>query len=261
MLPVKIGNYDIKDKLGEGHTAIVYRATAMDSTQDVVVKVVRDGDEKADWITQLRREAAFLSTFTGQAIPKFYGYFETDGFHYNVLEYINGRNGDTFLAEMTAPLDESVALEWGVQICEVFARLHNQRPQPYIYFSLGPDNLMVNQQQQIYVIDYGKVFPYIEGHEYPRLGTIGYSAPEIYVGKAEPRSDIYGLGVFLYHATTCRDPRKPAQAFLFHVNSPRAINPRLSAAFEEVVLKALEHKAVDRYPTAAAMKTALETCR
>ena len=178
-----------------------------------------------------------------------------------MLEYIEGRNGDTFLAELAAPLDEVIAVEWGIQICEVFARLHEHQPQPYIYFSLGPDNLMVNHQQQIYVIDYGKVFPYIDGGDYPRLGTIGYSAPAMYVGKAEPLSDLYGLGVFLYHATTCREPRKPAQAFLFHVNPLRAMNPVLSATFEAVVLKAVEHKASDRYPTAAAMKAALETCR
>lgn len=261
MFPSKIGDYAIISKIGEGHTAIVYRAAAVGRPHEVVVKVVRDGDEKADWIVQLRREATLLSTFTGPAIPKFFGYFETGSYYYNVLEYIAGRNGATFLAELTAPLDESVAVEWGIQICEVLARLHTHQPQPYLYFSLGPDNLMVNHQQQIYVIDYGKVFPYLEGGDYPRLGVIGYSAPEMYVGKAEPRSDIYGLGVFLYHATTRRDPRKPAQAFLFHVNPPRAINPVLSVAFEEVVLKAVEHKASDRYPTAAAMKAALETCR
>lgn len=83
----------------------------------------------------------------------------------------------------------------------------------------------------------------------------------MYVGKAEPRSDLYGLGVFLYHLTTGRHPRKPAHAFLFHVNPPHAINPRLSAAFEAVVLKAVEHKAIDRYPRAEAMKAALEACR
>jgi serine/threonine-protein kinase len=261
MLPRKIGDYDLKAKLGEGHTAIVYRARAANGAPDVAVKVARDGDEQADWIAQLRREAAVLSTVSGPAIPKFYGYFETDGCYYNVLEYIEGRNGDTFLAELATPVGEAVAVEWGIQICEVFARLHNHQPQPYLYFSLGPDNLMVNSQQQIYVMDYGKVFPYSEGSDYPRLGTIGYSAPEMYVGRAEPRSDLYGLGVFLYHATTRRDPREPAQAFLFHVNPARGINPRLSAAFEDVVLKAVEHKASDRYPTAEAMKAALETCR
>jgi serine/threonine-protein kinase len=158
---------------------------------------------------------------------------------------------------MTAPLDERDAIQWGLHICDILARLHSQQ---FIYPFINPDNLMLDDNGQLYLIDYGKVWSYVLGQDYPRLGLIGYSAPEQYVGRPEPRSDIYGLGVLLYHATTLLDPRQPNQAFLFHVNSPRSLNPRLSEAFEAVILKAVEHKASDRYPTAEVMKTALLAC-
>jgi serine/threonine-protein kinase len=160
---------------------------------------------------------------------------------------------------MTAPLDEREAIQWGLSICDVLVRLH-QQPQPLIYRFIGPTNLMLDTQNQLYVIDYGKVVPYFADEEYSRLGEIGYSAPEQYVGKPESRSDIYCLGVLLYHATTLRDPRKPAGAFLFHVIPPRSLNAALTEVFEAVILKAVEHKAADRYPTAEAMKTALLAC-
>jgi hypothetical protein len=50
------------------------------------------------------------------------------------------------------------------------------------------------------------------------------------------------------------------QALLFHVNPPRALNPLPSEAFEAVILKAVEHEAVDRFATAEDMKAVLLTC-
>jgi serine/threonine-protein kinase len=260
MLPVKIGRYHIQQKIGQGNTADVYRASSSDSDQTVVLKVARPDERQEEWVAQLRQEASILSGFMGTGIPKFYGYFESDGYSYNVLEHIEGHNLDTVLAGMTMPLDERDAIQWGLRICDILVRLHNQQPQPLIYRFIGPDNLMLDHKGELYVIDYGKVSPYVPGQDYPRLGEIGYSAPELYVGRPEPRSDIYGLGVLLYHATTQRDPRRPNEAFLFHVNPPRSLNPRLSEAFEIVILKAVEHKAADRYPTAEAMKAALLAC-
>jgi serine/threonine-protein kinase len=176
------------------------------------------------------------------------------------LEYIDGKNLETVLSEMTTPLDESEAIRWGVSILDVLIRLHNHQPEPLIYRHVGPSNLMLDHQNQLYLIDYGKVLPYAEDREYTRIGEIGYSAPEQYLGKPEPRSDLYCLGVLLYHATTLRDPRSPTEAFLFHVIPPRSLNLKLSEAFETVILKAVERKAADRYETAEAMKAALLAC-
>jgi serine/threonine-protein kinase len=262
-LPQKLGRYTLHEQIGQGGTAEIYRATAPNEPLSVALKLARtDGtpDEQADWIGQLRQEASMLSWFNGTSIPKCYEYFESGGRHCLALELIEGQNLDTILAEMTAPLPEHEAIQWGLTICEVLLRLHNHQPQPYIYRFVAPDNLMRDRQGQIYVMDYGKVTPYDVQRTYPLLGLIGYSAPEQYVGKPEPRSDVYGLGVLLYHAVTLRDPRTPTEAFLFQVIPPRSRNPALSEAFEAVILKAVEHKAIDRYPTVDAMKAALLAC-
>jgi serine/threonine-protein kinase len=260
MSPAKIGRYTLKRKLGQGNTADIYLASDSENGHEIALKVAREGDEQADWIAQLRQEMAILSELSGTAIPKFYGYYEADGYHCVVLEYIEGKNLETVLSEMTAPLDEREAIRWGLTICDVLIRLHRHQPAPLIYRHIGPTNIMLDDQNQLYLIDYGKVLPYVANHDYSRVGEIGYSAPEQYIGKPEPRSDIFCLGVLLYHATTLRDPRKPAGAFLFHVMPPRSINPALSQAFEAVILKAVEHKVVDRYASAEAMKAALLAC-
>jgi hypothetical protein len=90
--------------------------------------------------------------------------------------------------------------------------------------------------------------PYVPDAKLPALGLAGYSAPEQYVGRADFRSDVFGLGVWLYQLTTGRDPRAPHAAFLFHVMPPRVLNPALSPAFEEVILQAVEHKALPFCP-------------
>jgi hypothetical protein len=59
---------------------------------------------------------------------------------------------------------------------------------------------------------------------------------------------------------TLRDPRLSHAAFLFHVLPPRALNPKLSLQFEALVLKALEHKAVDRFLNMGEMLTTLHNC-
>ena len=260
MIPASIGRYNIKRKLGQGNTADIYLASDSEDGREIALKVAREGDEQEDWIAQLRQEVSNLSELSGTAIPKCYGYFEADGYHCVVLEYIDGENLEIVLSEMTAPLDEREAIRWGVSICDVLIRLHNHQPEPLIYRHVGPSNIMLDNQNQLYLIDYGKVLPYVADREYSRVGEIGYSAPEQYIGKPEPRSDLYCLGVLLYHATTQRDPRNPVGAFLFHVILPRSLNLALSEAFETAILKAVERKAVERYDTAEAMKTALLAC-
>ena len=258
MIPARIGRYRIIRKLGQGNTADIYLASDSEDGREIALKVAREGDE--DWIAQLRQEVSNLSELSGVGIPRSYGYYEADGYHCVVLEYIDGKNLEMVLSEMTAPLDEREAIRWGVSILDLLIRLHHHQPEPLIYRHVGPGNLMLDNQNQLYLIDYGKVLPYVADREYSRIGEIGYSAPEQYVGKPEPRSDLYCLGVLLYHATTLRDPRSPTEAFLFHVIPPRSLNLKLSEAFETVVLKAVEHKAGDRYETAEAMKAALLGC-
>lgn len=103
MMPENIGAYRIIRKLGEGNTADIYLAVQQDNDKLFALKFAKSGDNQEEFLKQLRNESALLSVLRAPAIPKFYGYQETDGFAYNVLEYIEGSDLNQYFQEMTSP--------------------------------------------------------------------------------------------------------------------------------------------------------------
>ena len=73
---------------------------------------------------------------------------------------------------------------------------------------------------------------------------------------ADPRGDIYALGATLHHLLTKRDPRLEPP-FTFHEEPAKLLNPSLSQATNDVIMKALEYDIEKRYQSAQAMKKAL----
>jgi hypothetical protein len=98
------------------------------------------------------------------------------------------------------------------------------------------------------------------------IGTPGYMAPEQWNGESGPQSDIYSLGVVLYELVAGRKPYiadTPMSAMLKQVNDPlphpRQFVQNLPEELENVLLKALEKRPDDRYPSMSEFAAALET--
>jgi serine/threonine-protein kinase len=251
-----INNYQVEEEIGRGHTAVVYRAS---DPYGHIVALKMSLDHDADRLRQMKQEAQVLSWLKCDGVPQCYDYFEFEGQRCVVLELVSGKDFNDLIQKRKSPFSEAQAIQWGIRIADILDKIHTHTI-PHIYSFLAPDHILLSESGELYLIDYGKVVPYTPDAEYPAIGTAGYSAPEQYVGRPEPRGDVFSLGVFLYHITTGRDPRLPHAAFLFHVMPPRAINPELSPEFERIVLQAVEHKASDRFETIAAMREALLTC-
>jgi serine/threonine protein kinase len=251
-----INGYQIQEEIGRGDAAIVYRAVAPNG-QIVALKISLD--DNPDRFGQMKQEAQVLSWLKQEGVPRCYNTFEFEGRQCVVLEWVSGINFDSILEERSIPFAETQAILWGIRLASILNCLHTH-PIPHIYRSLAPEHILLTESGQLYLIDYGKADSYKPGTTFPAIGLVGYSPPEQYVGLPEPQSDVFSLGVFLYHITTLRDPRKPNAAFLFYVMPPRAINPGLSPEFERVILRAVEHKALDRFATMAAMREALLAC-
>jgi len=144
-------------------------------------------------------------------------------------------------------------------LCDALIHLHSQRPAPLIFRDVKPSNIMIDPYGQVYLIDFGISLAHQPGRELAMIGTEGYSPPEQYLGYTDVRSDVYSLGATLHHLLTCRDPRRETP-FSFHDAPPRSLNPAISEELEAVILKAVEHKAEDRYQSVEEMKTALLAC-
>ncbi len=265
---VLYSRYEIVKRIGGGGMGAVYYAKDKnlgDAPRAVkeMIQTHIDESQQEKAVADFRRESMLLASLEHASIPTIYDYFydDTASRFYLVMKYISG--GDCLARLRNAPggrLDELTVADWGAQAADVLEYLHNQRP-PIIYRDLKPANLMIDGNSgRVMLIDFGIarwVAPQEKG--VTAVGTMGYAPPELFSGKAEPRTDIYGLGATMFHLLTGADPQdNPLLIFDFSKNpAPRQLNPAMSNEMEWILMKSVEHDAERRFRSAAEMRDAL----
>ena len=174
--------------LGRGATSVVYLAEKTGSGKRYAVKVSICDRKK------LRREAFLLQKFSYPGIPCAVELLESGTKSFLVMEAVNGksigqrmRKGERFSSREI--------LKTGIALSGILCYLHAQNP-PVFYRDLKPDNVMITERGEIYLVDFGAAGTEETGVEV-RYGTRGYAAPEQYDGKCDARSDLYALGALL----------------------------------------------------------------
>ena len=265
---VLYSRYEIVKRIGGGGMGAVYYAKDKNLGEQprAVKEMIQthiDESQQEKAVADFRRESMLLASLEHPSIPTIYDYFYDDAASrfYLVMKYIAG--GDCLARLRKAPmnrLDELTVAEWGQQAADVLEYLHNQRP-PIIYRDLKPANLMIDgNSSRIMLIDFGIarwVAPQEKG--VTAVGTMGYAPPELFSGKAEARTDIYGLGATMFHLLTGADPQdNPLLIFDFSKNpTPRQINPAISNEMEWILMRAVEYEPERRFRSAAEMRDTL----
>jgi tRNA A-37 threonylcarbamoyl transferase component Bud32 len=260
--------YEIVKRIGGGGMGAVYYAKDknLGEAPRAVKEMIQthlDESQQEKAVADFRRESMLLASLEHPSIPTIYDYFYDDAAtrFYLVMKYIAG--GDCLARLRNAPgnrLDELTVTDWGMQAADVLEYLHNQRP-PIIYRDLKPANLMIDGNSgRVMLIDFGIarwVAPQEKG--VTAVGTMGYAPPELFSGKAEPRTDIYGLGATMFHLLTGADPQdNPLLIFDFAKNqTPRQINPAISNEIEWILMRAVEYEPERRFGSAGEMRDAL----
>lgn len=256
--------YQIIDTLGMGGFSSVYKARDMRFPTVTKLRAIKemvlftaDPHLREQTVLSFEREASMLAVLNHPAIPDISDYFTDGNRSYLVLELIEGKNLQKWLEDTTTLIDEQRALDWALQICEALVHLHGQKPHPIIFRDLKPSNIMVDQENQIRLIDFGiaKLFE-ADQDRGTMIGTEGYTPPEQYRGEATPAVDIYAFGATLHHLMTRQDPRQEPP-FTFDERPIRMANPNISRAFEAVVNRCLAYDPKDRFPDAMALNEAL----
>ena len=265
---VLYGRYEIVKRIGGGGMGAVYYAKDRNLGEQPravkeMVQTHLDESQQEKAVADFKRESMLLASLEHPSIPTIYDYFydDTASRFYLVMKYISG--GDCLARLRSAPggrLEELKVAEWGAQVADVLEYLHNQRP-PIIYRDLKPANLMIDGNNgRVMLIDFGIarwVAPLEKG--VTAVGTMGYAPPELFSGKAEPRTDIYSLGATMFHLMTGADPQdNPLLIFDFTKNStPRQINPAISNEMEWILMRAVEYEPERRFRSAAEMRDTL----
>lgn len=236
--------YRVKHLLGEGGFGKTFEI-ADEQDKRLVLKVLTDTNPKA--ISLFQREAQVLSRLEHPGIPKIEadGYFtytprdSKEPLHCLVMEKIEGSNLEEWLAKRNyQPISESQARIWLKQLVEILHQVHQQQ---YFHRDIKPSNIMLRQDGQLVLIDFGSVreltytyFVKAEGGKQKGTGIIspGYTPPEQANGKAVPQSDFFALGrtfVFLLTGKNPNDfPEDPLTGELIWRQMAIDVSPALS---------------------------------
>ena len=253
--------YKIIKKIGQGGMCDVYLSSNCDDNSLWAVKEVRkiSNDNNQKIVAQsLMTEAKLMKSLKHAALPKIDDIFEEGNKIFLVMEYIDGTALDEVLEQHGKQSQEKV-MDWAMQLCSVLNYLHSQKP-PIIYRDMKPANVMLTQDGNVKLIDFGIAREYKEDNvaDTVNLGTKGYAAPEQFGGngQTDQRTDIYSLGVTMYHLVTGKSPCEPP----YELYPIRHWDSNLSVGLERVINGCTQKNPQDRYQVCADVMYALKQC-
>jgi len=244
MLATFNDTYEIKSIIGKGGMSTVYLAEHKRlHTRWAVKEVRKQQGTRFDFLA----ESNILKRLQHPMLPRIVDIFEDRDCIYIVEDFVEGITLDGLLKQQKK-VDEPQGLQWLRDLCSVLTYLHGQRPHPIIYRDMKPSNIMLQPDGSLKLIDFGIAREYKQesNADTTYIGTKGYAAPEQF-GKAQTdaRTDIYSLGVTMYHLLTGKSPYEPPYQFV----PVRQLVPELSHGIEYILNKCVQSEPADRYQT------------
>jgi serine/threonine protein kinase len=258
-----IRRYEIRKRLGEGATAIVYGAWDRELRRPVALKVLREGSGWSD-VQRLRfhREAQTAAGLSHPNVVPVYDAGEAEGRLFLVMELVEGKPLSEIFQEQKH--SEKEFLQILEKVCRGVAAAHAKG---IVHRDLKPANILMTPSGEPKVGDFGLAHLLESPVQLTRtgtsLGTPLYMSPEQVQGHSKdisPRTDVFGLGAVIYEAVTGRPPHmgetlQEIYTKILHEDppNPSTLRPKVSRNVQTIVLKALEKNPQDRYPTAEAL--------
>jgi eukaryotic-like serine/threonine-protein kinase len=265
---VLAGRYKVESTLGSGGMAVVYRAEDDILGRTVALKTLhQDYAEMPSFRRRFRQEARAMASLDHQNIVKVYDISQDGEVPFIVVECVAGRDvGDLLANRRGGRLNEQFVRRIAAQLLLALSYAHRRG---IIHRDIKPSNILLTQEGTVKVADFGiaRIVEEEDATGVPGeiVGSARYMSPEQLRGEeATPRSDLYSVGVLLYHCLTGRPPFSGDVKSLArqHIHKdptpPRKLNRRISPAMEAVILKALQKDPRDRYFSANAMLDDIE---
>lgn len=270
-----LGYYRIVERIGAGGMGVVFRARDERLQRDVAIKVLPAGavaDEAAK--SRLLGEARIAAALNHPHICTIHEVGEADGGLYIVMELVAGRPLDSLIGGDALPLE--AIIRYGTEIADALAHAHAHN---VIHRDLKGANVVVTAEGHAKVLDFGlaKRFRKKElddltlsrdaiSEAVGMAGTLAYMAPELLRGdEADPRTDLWALGIVLYQLASGDLPFRRRTAFELTSailrEPPPPLPPRVPPGLRDVILRCLAKEPEQRYQSAGEVRAALEAIR
>ena len=256
------GRYEIQAVVGTGGMAVVYRAWDKIEKRTVAIKVLRpEYEQDAEFVRRFSREAEAAAKMSHENIVNLLDVGKDNDMRYIVMEYVPGKTLKDLIRERgrIAP-DTAVRM-----VIRILAAVDHAHKNGIVHRDIKPQNILVDAKGKVKVADFGIArlktaqTTRVDDKQNSALGSVHYFSPEQASGEvADEKSDLYSVGVVLYEMLTGQVPFDGDTAVsvaLKHVSeeprSMRELNPAISRALDEVVMRALAKDSARRYQTAA----------
>lgn len=260
------GRYEIREVIGVGGMAVVYKA--YDNVEDriVAMKILKDEFvSNEEFIRRFKNESKAIAVLSHPNIVKVYDVCFGDVIQYIVMEYIDGITLKEYI-EREGSLRWQDAVYFTIQILKGLQHAHDKG---IVHRDVKPQNIMVLPDGTIKVTDFGIArFARSEQRTITdkAIGSVHYISPEQARGeKTDEKTDIYSVGVMLYEMLTGRLPFEADSAVSVAIMQlqrepelPRSINPSIPLGLEQITMHAMQKSTERRYQSAAEMLCDLE---
>ncbi|HTE52237.1 MAG TPA: protein kinase [Kofleriaceae bacterium] len=270
LLGAKVGNYEVKQKLGEGGMGAVYLAVHPNIGKRVALKVLHpEFSSNEDVIGRFFTEAKAVNDIQHPNIVDIIDYGEMPPFGgmgqkvvYFIMEFLAGDSLAKVIHDQ-APLAPERAQMIAIQIADALGASHRHG---IVHRDLKPDNVMISQRRDgrdfVKVLDFGiaKLTGDQQGSRRTRtgivMGTPAYMSPEQCEGRGniDHRTDIYALGILLYEMLTGQVPfggEGYGEVLVQHLTQlprkPSTVRGVIPPHLEAVCMKVLEKRPSDRF--------------
>ncbi len=262
----KIGRYEIKNEIGRGGMATVYRAYDPSFEREVAIKVLpREFLHDPQFHDRFKREIKTIAALEHPAIVPVYDVGEEDGVPYFVMRYMTGGSLANQIERGKFSLQDAARII--ERLASALAYAHTKG---IVHRDLKPDNILFDGNGEPFISDFGVAKFSGASTNLTGSGIIGtpaYMSPEQAQGeKIDNRSDIYGLGVIIFQMLSGQQPYKadtPMGVVVKHITDPipeiHKITPNLPEETDAIIKTALAKDREKRYQTALELSRAMNT--
>lgn len=258
------GRYRLLHRLRRGGMSEVFLALDEQTEQQVALKLVSNTDP--DCFQRLKREVRVLGVLSHKHILPILDDGEWEGYAYIVMPY--KKYGSLRDLLMQGPLSQEAAGNILSQVAEALQCAHDHG---ILHRDIKASNILLDRltHDAVYLADFGLAKAAGEASAITQtgelIGTPEYMAPELATMAESASSDIYALGILLYHMLTGRFPftgSSPLAICWKHVEEmpppPSSLNPAIGPAVEAVILRAIDKDPARRFPGAQVLAEAYQ---